>query len=111
MKKLEKADRRFIIILVSIVSLTALLIIMYNLSFRNGYNTCGRFNGKEFVNKGRVSYEYEYIVDNETYSSHCDMYFLSLKDIDSLKKIECVEITYSKWITNFSKVTDKRIIN
>lgn len=71
--------------------------------------TCATFYDESAV-KGTSYLEYKYQVNSEMYYHSVAKSELTIKSIDELKQIKCVEIEYSVWFPSFSRVTDKRVI-
>lgn len=104
--KLDKKDIKY---LIAIFSVFILIITVYQISFINSSYTCGTITGK-MKSRGATSYKYEYNINAKSYSSSIDISYLSYRNLDSLQKMPCIEVKYSKWIPAFSKIVDKRIL-
>ena len=80
-----------------------------NLFFINSKTTCAHFARISGV-RTTDYYHYSYMVDGNQFEYSVSEFNLKLRDLDSLKKIECVEIEYSVYFPSFSRVVDKRIL-
>ncbi len=83
--------------------------IFLNIIYLNSKTTCAKFT-KEGNTRGTIYIHYLYEVEGEEYIHLIDLMFLKVKSLEELKRVECVEIEYSVWFPNFSRVTDKRVI-
>jgi len=104
--KLTKRDR--IGLLIIIASVLALFLFS-KLIFINAEDTCAHFTSIGGV-RTTDYYNYSYIVDGNQFDGSLSDFNLSLRDLDSLKKIECIQIEYSVYFSSFSRVIDKRIL-
>jgi len=104
--KLRKRDRIGLLI---IAVLFGLMQLFLQLIYINAKTTCANFT-KLGGTRSVDSYHYIYRMSNITYENHISEGFLKLRDLDSLKKIECVQIEYSIYFPSYSRVIDKRIL-
>jgi len=104
--KLTKKER--FVLLIIIASVLALFLFS-KLIFINAKTTCASFTSLSGV-RTTDYYDYSYIADGTQFDGSLSEFNLSLRDLDSLKKIECVQIEYSVYFPSFSRVIDKRIL-
>lgn len=101
----DKDYRHFIIGCLVVIT----FLILYYGSFINSSIECGKYNGTYRI-RSREYFEFRFLTNGKERLADISISQLSIRNIDSLKKMDCVEITYSNWIPFFNRVTDKRIV-
>jgi len=96
-------------LLVIVISLIVLFLVVYNLSFLKSRTICGKIIGEHEI-KGAKYIRYRFIIDNDTSEGSLSVLDVKRISLDSLKKIECVQIQYSEFSSFFNRVVDKRIL-
>lgn len=106
-KQLTK--RQWIKSIVWLVVAIMLVFFIKWLLYVDSGTTCGNYY-KEGKNRGAVGFVYHYNINGMDYTSATVSMQLKVNTLDSLKKIKCVEIEYSKWFPSISRMVDKRIL-
>jgi hypothetical protein len=72
---------------------------------------CGTITEETTVNNNIWVYKYNYVVDGEVFQSgKPTIYFKKNIHTDSLKKINCIEVSYFPYAPYFGTITDKRVL-
>lgn len=110
--KIYKKYGWLIRILLACVLVTLLFSNFINmLLFFNKEQTCGVITEKKIIGNNSLVVEYTFEVDCEKFNSlQSNSYITRDIQIDSLKKLKCVEISYFPPAPYFSKITDKRVL-
>lgn len=98
-------------IIILIFILFGLFQLSLQLIYIKSNTTCIKFS-KTGGTRSTISYHYLYEVESKLYNSHISEFYIkkNIRNLDSLKKFDCVEIEYSVWFPSFSRVIDKRIL-
>jgi hypothetical protein len=95
------------------ICFSAIITLSYTFTyiiFIDSKTTCGRITRETFGSKGGHSTHYIFFVGSEKIEGNTSNSFLKKIPLDSLKKIECIEIEYSRYSTIFNRLIDKRIV-
>ena len=110
MIKLLKENRKVNTIIFTILTLSCLGAIFFQIAYLKSTFVCGRIIGKSQV-KGVTYVEYSFVVNKKTYINSIANY--DLKEgitIDSLEKAKCVQIEYSFISESINRFGDKRFL-
>jgi hypothetical protein len=91
------------------VCLFLLLISINKLAYISSSSACGTFF-RLGETRGAKYLHYEFFIDNVKHEGSISRIDLRIKSLDSLKKIDCIQIEYSNFSTYFNLVVDKRIL-
>ncbi len=97
-------------LLILIISLTVLLLAISQFAFIGAKITCGEFKDLH-MSKGVEYLTYEFKVNDKIFIGNIPVSSLKIKDLDSLKSMDCIKIEYSKISTFFNRVDDERLIS
>jgi len=94
-----------------LILLVGTLQLVIKILLINSNENCGRFYRSGGV-RSTITYHYKYYIGGKEYESSISEYNIlsEFRSIDSLKKIECIKIKYSKWFPSFSQITDERLL-
>lgn len=90
-------------------SIIVIGLLIEKLAYTSSKITCGRIIRQSSI-RGAWSIYYVFKVEGETIEGGVGTSYLKNIPLDSLKKIECVQIEYSTWGTSFNRVVDKRLL-
>lgn len=106
----KKQKQNLLFIGLFFIGVLIVISIFNELMFVKTSRTCG-----VFYKVGTSSYidyfHYKYSVNGREYFGSINKKSLKIKSLDSLKKITCVEIEYSKYLNSYSIVSDTKVIN
>jgi hypothetical protein len=106
----DKSNRKYIIILVLGLSLPLILISFGELIFISKTNTCGIVLREEKV-KGYSYFVVKYLVKGKYYTSNSSSTYFKIKKVEELKKIRCIQVSYSNLYPSFIKIVDEKVGN
>jgi hypothetical protein len=87
-----------------------ILFLFFKIAFIKSNTVCGKIIG-ESTTRGATHYKYKFYVNEKVYfATHPYPYFKDNLTLDSLKKIDCIQIEYSSFSPNISKLVDKRVL-
>ena len=96
---------RFVFLLILI------FLVIYVVYFSTTEKTCCKIVGVSSIRGGGVIL-YDYEINHRKHKGSMTVgYFKDEISLDSLKKIDCVEMEYSKYLPFLNRITDKRILS
>lgn len=102
MKKWEKT------VLICALLLLPMMFLFGKIIFINSGVACAK-PLYEDKTKGSTYIYFSYNVDDEIYYSYASIQFFRIRNFDSLKKMECFEIEYSKIFPSYTLIIDKGV--
>lgn len=102
--------------IIKLVLVVVLITILFNnftniLLFFSKRTTCGTITEETTVNNNIWVYKYSYVVDGELFeSSKPTIYFRNDIHTDSLKRNNCIEVSYFPYAPYFGDITDIRVL-
>ena len=101
---------------IKLVLAGVLIILLFSnftniLLFFSKRTVCGVITEETTVNNNIWVYKYNYVVDGEVFeSSEPTIYFKKDIHTDSLKKNNCIEVSYFPYAPYFGTITDRRVL-
>lgn len=97
------------IIIFSSIAILIIAFLLPELCLLSSTNTCAKAIEINQV-KATKYLEYEFFVGKERKQSSRALRLFKIQDLDSLKKIECINIRYSTIWNSVTEVIDERIV-
>ncbi len=101
-------QKNFIWIAVSVLVFIILFFLDDLLMSLSTEKTCAQVVGIHSI-RNMEYIEYEYTVNNNVIRTDQSVLFVGLMNLNSLKKIECIEIEYSTIWPTHNRIIDKRV--
>lgn len=96
-------------LIISLITGIFIFGIIYYSSFIYSQQVCCSFS-YEWETRGAKRLHYTYKVNKFKYSGDVSIRELKIRDIESLKKIKCIQVEYSEMFPSFSRIVDKRVL-
>ncbi|MNJ86057.1 hypothetical protein D3C87_35400 [compost metagenome] len=111
MKELLQKNRKANIIVFTTLLIALLGAIFFEVAYLRSTLVCGKITDKSKL-RGVTHVNYSFIVEGETYSNSIAIDDLK-KDItmDSLEKVNCIQIEYSFISKSINRFVDKRFLS
>ena len=108
---MDKEDKKAVkIVMIFFVGVIFLYIPWNNLALKNHARTCG-FVYSQHVFKGARYFFFSYKTSsNEWLTSHQHISDFKIKNLDSLKKMNCLKTIYSTRFNSTAEIIDERVI-
>lgn len=103
----KKSNFAYLFFLASVIIVLSLFLVRY-IVMLDTTKTCGIVTG-EYTIKGHRRFEIVYKVEGVTKKAIVNSQSFKLKNLDSLKKIDCIEIEYSNILPTSIRVIDTKI--
>lgn len=105
-----KLKNKSLLVVIGLFVLVLLVAYTYEyLMYLNTSIACGKFYKRTEV-KGSKYIHYRVTIDNKVRYGSTWVGDLRVKDLDSLKNFNCIQIEYSNYSNFFNRVIDKRIL-
>lgn len=96
------------IIITLVILFPVILLSLSKLFMLSSTVTCAKITS-EITIHGAKYIQFEYYVNGKRYEDGESVQYFKIRDLDSLRKIECVRIRYSNFLNSHSEIIDVNV--